>query len=416
VALERVAPWMFWFIALYPPVTAAIWIAGGLVFRLFDERNDIEEAPSQGWPPLTVLVPAHNEEQVIGTCVESALAAHYPKLHVLVLDDGSSDATVSAAVQAGGGDPRIQVIEDPVNRGKAACLNLGFQRATTELVITCDADTHMHPLAPRLLVARMLRSPLNAAVAASPHVTNRSNLLCAMQAIEAASIIGLIRRSQALRGRVGTVAGVLGLFRREAVLAVGGYREEMATEDIDLTWRLLLAGWHTTYEPNALVGMQVPAGVSALWAQRRRWARGQGEVLHEYLGSILRWRQRGMWLIAFESLASLLWVVALAFALLLAAFALFLPSWHSVFGFAIAWGVAIAVVCTIQSAFALSIDSRYDVSELRAFLLGPIYPVFFWTISALAALRSELIALVSGPSERRITWDIPRGPAKTVSK
>ena len=68
------------------------------------------------------------------------------------------------------------------------------------------------------------------------------------------------------------------------MLAVGGYDARMATEDIDLTWRLMLAGWHTGYEPQALVGMQVPGTMRGLWAQRRRWARGQGEVLHVHLG------------------------------------------------------------------------------------------------------------------------------------
>ena len=104
-----------------------------------------------------------------------------------------------------------------------------------------------------------------------------------MQVLEAASIIGLIRRTQSLTGRVGIVAGVLGIFRRDRVLAVGGYDARMATEDIDLTWRLLMAGWHTAYEPRALVGMQVPSTLRALWAQRTRWARGQGEVLHAHL-------------------------------------------------------------------------------------------------------------------------------------
>jgi poly-beta-1,6-N-acetyl-D-glucosamine synthase len=412
VSLEQVAVALLWFVALYPSVTGAIWIAGGLVFRLFDERTEIDHAPSQGWLPVTVLIPAYNEEQVIGTCVKSALGVDYPEVEVLVLDDGSTDATVSVAKQAGDDDPRLEVVHDPVNRGKAARLNLGFQRARHELVIVCDADTHMHPLALKLLVARMLRShQLTAAVAAGPHVTNRTNFLCAMQLLEAASIIGLTRRSQAVRGRVGAVAGVLGLFRREAVLAVGGYREKMATEDIDLTWRLLIAGWHTSYEPAALIGMQVPAHLSALWAQRRRWARGQGEVLHEHLGAVLRWRQRGMWLIAFESLASLLWVVAWALAVLVAAIDLFVPSWDSIFGFAIAWAVAIATISTVQVAFALAIDSRYDRRALRVILLGPLYPLFFWAISALAALRSELAALVRGPTERRVSWDIPRDSA-----
>ena len=97
-----------------------------------------------------------------------------------------------------------------------------------------------------------------AAVAGSPHVTNRGRLLLAMQVLEVAAIIGLIRRTQSLTGRVGVVAGVLGLFRKDRVLAVGGYDPRMATEDIELTWRLLLAGWETVYEPRALVGHAGP--------------------------------------------------------------------------------------------------------------------------------------------------------------
>jgi biofilm PGA synthesis N-glycosyltransferase PgaC len=404
VSLEHLAVWLLWFVALYPPVTAAFWIAGGLAFRLTDERADVDAAPPGGWPPVTVLIPAYDEEAVIGGCVRSALEADYPELELLVLDDGSTDGTVAGAEEAIGTDPRGEVVNDGVNRGKAERLNLGLRRARHDLVISCDADTHMHPQAPKYLVARMLRSRLNAAVAASPHVTNRTNLLCAMQVLEAASIIGLVRRSHALRGRIGTVAGVLALLHRERVLAVGGFRGQMATEDIDLTWRLLLAGWHTTFEPQALIGMQVPAGLSSLWAQRCRWARGQGEVLHEHLGRVVRWSRRGMWLVVLESLLSLVWVVAWALALTLAAIALFVPAWHTIVG----WGVAIAVVCAVQVAFALSIDSRYDRRALRAVLLGPLYPLFFWAISALAAIRAELVALVTGPREDRVVWDIPR--------
>jgi poly-beta-1,6-N-acetyl-D-glucosamine synthase len=413
VSFERLSVAMLWFIVLYPAVTAAFWVAGGLIFRLVDEASDIESAPPDGWPPLTVLIPAHNEGQVIGTCVRAARGLDYPDLEILVLDDGSTDDTVAVAEQAAAGDRRVRAVRDPVNRGKAERLNLGLQLAATDLVIVCDADTHMHPLAPKLLVSRLLRSPLNAAAAGAPHVSNRTNLLSAMQVLEAASIIGLIRRTSSLRGRVGTVAGVLAVLRREPVLAVGGYRSEMATEDIDLTWRLLLSGWHTVYEPGALIGMQVPTRLKALWAQRRRWARGQGEVLHQHLGSLVRWSHRGMWLIALESVASLLWIVAWALALLFAAIALFVPTWHTIFGFAIAWGVAIAVVCVLQLAFALTIDSRYDKRALRAFLLGRLYPLFFWMLSALAALRAEVPALAKGPRSERAVWDISRDRADT---
>jgi hypothetical protein len=115
--------------------------------------------------------------------------------------------------------------------------------------VVADADTHLHQQAIKFLVARLARSPLLAAVAGAPHVTNRNNLLCAMQVLEAASVIGVIRRTQSLTGRVGIVAGVVGPFRRDRVRAVGGYDGRMATEDIDLTWKLLLDGWQTAYEP-----------------------------------------------------------------------------------------------------------------------------------------------------------------------
>lgn len=271
------------FVALYPVITAAVWVAGGLAFRLWDEHRGDPREPEGGWPGVTVLIPAYNEEAVIATSVRAALESDYPQLEVLVLDDGSTDNTEAAAIEAAAGDRRCWVLRDPVNRGKAEQLNAGFARARHELVVVTDADTHVHPRAIRRLVARIERSPLLAAVAGAPHVTNRARLICAMQVLEAAAIIGLIRRTQSLTGRVGTVAGVLGLFRRDRVIAVGGYDGRIATEDIDLTWRLLIAGWHSAYEPRALVGMEVPSTLSALWAQRKRWARGQGEVLRAHL-------------------------------------------------------------------------------------------------------------------------------------
>ena len=298
------------FVALYPIVTAAVWIAGGVLFWLFDERGETH-VPDGGWPGVTVLIPAYNEEQVIATSVRAALDADYPELEVLVLDDGSTDDTASAARVAAAGDPRFEVLRDPVNRGKAEQLNAGFARARHELVVVTDADTHMLPHALRRLAARMDQSELVAAVTGAPHVTNRGRLISAMQVLESASIIGLIRRTQALSGRVGIVAGVLGMFHRERVLAVGGYDSRMSTEDIDLTWRLLMAGWHTAHEPHALVGMQVPTRSRDLWAQRTRWARGQGEILHEHLRAIAAWRNRRMWPLGLESVASLVWVTAL---------------------------------------------------------------------------------------------------------
>ena len=393
-------------VALYPVCTAALWMAGGLLFRLLDEPGSAQE-PEGGWPGVSVLIPAYNEEAVVATSVRAALAADYPVLEVLVLDDGSTDRTEAAALEAAGADERCRVIRDPVNRGKADRLNAGLVEARHELVAIVDADTHLHPEALKLLVTRMSRSPLVAAVAGAPHVTNRGRLLLAMQVLEAASIIGLIRRTQSLTGRVGVVAGVLGLFRRDRVLAVGGYDPRMATEDIDLSWKLLMAGWETVYEPHALVGMQVPSTLGALWAQRKRWAQGQGEVLHAHLGEVLRWRNHRMWLLAFESVVSLLWVLALAVSLVIAVFGVAIGA-DELFGFMFAWGIAIAMIATLQLLVAIWLEHSYDPTILRAFLVAAVYPVAYWMIAALAALRSQIVALVRGPRGQRVVWDIPR--------
>ena len=402
-----VAECLLAFVVLYPVCTAALWIAGGLLFRLLDEPEAAEE-PEGGWPGVSVLIPAYNEEAVIATSVAAAMGSDYPVLEVLVLDDGSTDATEAAALEAAAGDRRCRVIRDPVNRGKAEQLNAGFAHARYELVAVTDADTHMHPLALKLLVARMCRSPLVAAVAGAPHVTNRGRFLLAMQVLEAASIIGLIRRTQSLTGRVGVVAGVLALFRRDRVLAVGGYDGRMATEDIDLTWKLLLDGWQTAYEPRALVGMQVPASLRALWMQRKRWARGQGEVLHVHFFEVSRWRNRKMWLLSAEGLGSLVWVVAVFMSLVFAVFGVLLDEGENLFGFAFAWGVAISLVATIQMIVALNLEHGYDRSIFRALVVGALYPVAYWLISATAAMHSEVVALVRGPSDRPVVWNIPR--------
>jgi biofilm PGA synthesis N-glycosyltransferase PgaC len=396
------------FVALYPVVMAGVWVCGGFLFRLLEEESELR-APAGGWPGVTVLVPAYNEEAVIAANVQAARAVDYPELEILVLDDGSTDDTVGAAMAAAEGDTRVEVVRDPVNRGKAERLNLGLAHARHELVVVTDADAHLHPLALKLLAARISRSPAIGAVAGAPHVTNRVGLLSAIQSLEAASIIGLTRRTQSLSGHTRIVAGVLGMFRKQAVLDVGGYDGRMATEDIDLTWRLLIAGWLTLYEPKALVGMQVPVTLSSLWKQRRRWARGQGEALHEHFKTILRRRLWRLWTVAIETLLSLVWVVALAAALVVATVA-FLVDRPTILGFGLAWGIAIAIVCMFQLAFAIGIEARYDRPAILVFLLGPLYPLGFWVVSAVAALRDQVPAAIRGPREERVVWDLPREP------
>jgi biofilm PGA synthesis N-glycosyltransferase PgaC len=171
----------------------------------------------------------------------------------------------------------------------------------------------------------------------------------------------------------------------------------MATEDIDLTWRLLMAGGHTAYEPYAVVGMEVPPTLKALWAQRRRWARGQGEVLHRHLRRVMSRRHHKMWMLGLESVLSVVWVLGLVASLILAVANAIFGDSLGTFGFGLAWGVAISIIATIQLLVALWLNFRYDRWDVRSLLVGAIYPLAYWAISAAAALREEVISIIRGP-------------------
>jgi biofilm PGA synthesis N-glycosyltransferase PgaC len=90
---------------------AGVWVSGGLIFRLLEEDRE-PSMPEGGWPGVTILVPACNEEGVIAANVQAASAVDYPELEILVLDDGSTDATVEAAVAAADGDERVVIVPD----------------------------------------------------------------------------------------------------------------------------------------------------------------------------------------------------------------------------------------------------------------------------------------------------------------
>jgi len=168
-----------------------------------------------------------------------------------------------------------------VNEGKAMALNDGLRCANGEIFLIMDADAVPDPQILKVIVPHF-KSPRVGAVTGNPRVYNRGTLLCKLQAIEFTAIISLQRRSQRVWGRILTMSGVVGAFHRSAILDAGLYSPDMATEDIDLSWKLQLKHWDIRYEPRAVVWMRVPAGFRGLWRQRRRWARGLAQVLRRH--------------------------------------------------------------------------------------------------------------------------------------
>ena len=110
-----------------------------------------------------------------------------------------------------------------------------------------------------------------------------------------------------------------------------------------------------------------------------------------------------------ESIISLIWIIVLAASLIIAAIGVSLGG-EDVFGFVARVGDRDRHGRDPQLIVALWIEHGYDRTAVRALLLGALYPPAYWILAASAALRSETVALVRGPREQRVVWDIPREP------
>src|SRR5262249_10740580 len=127
-------------------MTLRLLLVGALA--AFDRFHKARDAGSPGYaPPVAVLVPAFNEEKVIERTVRAALASQYPRLRVIVIDDGSSDGTLEVTrrafakeIQSG----RVLVLAQ-ANAGKAEALNRGLAEVQEEIFVGIDADTAIAP-------------------------------------------------------------------------------------------------------------------------------------------------------------------------------------------------------------------------------------------------------------------------------
>lgn len=103
---------------------------------------------------VSLVVPAYNEEEVIELFATAALAAMEPGWELLIVDDGSTDATPGILRRLAGGDPRVGVVTHDRNRGMGAALATGFRQASGDVIVTMDADlSHPFELVPRLVSA-----------------------------------------------------------------------------------------------------------------------------------------------------------------------------------------------------------------------------------------------------------------------
>ncbi len=408
--LEKLLEFISDFIYLYPLLMSFVWILGGAIFYWKLERKTDAPPPLPMYPFFSILIPCHNEEETIESTVENLLEQNYPSFEIIAIDDGSSDRTPEIIKNLANQHSIVRGVFLSENRGKATALNMGCIASKGKYVVTIDADAILDRNALRWIAWHFVNFSRVGAVTGNPRVANRTTLLAKIQIGEYSTIIGLIKRTQRVLGKVLTVSGVIAAFRMSALHHVGFWDDNMLTEDIDITWKLEKHFWDVRYEPNALCWVLVPETVKGLWKQRLRWARGGIEVLIKHANIWTNWRQRRLWPIYLEYVASVIWSYSfLSLTLLwllqsLVKISLFpvkilppVPKWT---------GSILGLACLIQFAASICIDRKYERGLLKYYFWVIWYPFCYWIINALTVVVGLPKTLLKKGNTKAV-WESP---------
>jgi peptidoglycan-N-acetylglucosamine deacetylase len=350
-----------------------------LQWAVLDRRRN--RIPYRG--PVSVLVPAHNEEKVIDRTLEGLLASDHPEVEIIVLDDGSADATVAVASAF---EPRgVRVLALP-HSGKSGALRAGFAAAMHPIIVALDADTIFEPQTVRRLV-EPFGDPRVGAVAGNPKVGNRRKLLARFQVLEYVLTLNLERRVYTMLNCVPVVPGAVGAWRWTAVARVGGFRSDTLAEDTDITLAIAQAGYHVRYVASAIAHTEAPETLRQLARQRNRWAFGMLQSLWKHRGATLNPRAAALGLIVIPSM----WIAQLVFPLMAPTIDVGL-----VLSPFLAWGpqllievVAYNVALLLLCLWALAVDRE----PAALAVLAPIQNLFYRQFMYIVALRAVVRAL-----------------------
>lgn len=294
--LKLIFPVFFFIFTLL--TLARYWIT---MFFAFLETSKIEafkEMEECDTSKVSIIIPAHNEEDCIEGTLRSLMRIDYPDLEILLVDDGSTDHTYDKSLPFAGihNDKIIKIFRKPQG-GKASALNLAFRYCTGEYIVCMDADSQLAPDSIRMLLRRFVHDNIGAC-AGQVVVRNRCNLLTHLQALEYMLMNGTARMFQSYFSSVLIAPGPLTMFRRRVLQelydrwgsggrserlqygkVLGPWESDTFAEDTKLSLSILASGADIVYEPAALCSplprptcrdcyISVIAGIGVTFRQR----------------------------------------------------------------------------------------------------------------------------------------------------
>jgi cellulose synthase/poly-beta-1,6-N-acetylglucosamine synthase-like glycosyltransferase len=242
------------------------------------------------FPFVSVIVPAKNEERVIGRLLKTLLNLDYPKskMEILVVDDDSVDKTGQICSEISKRNPgQIRVFRRNSCSTKAGALNFGLKHARGDLVATFDADSL--PESDVLInVAKYFKDPVIAGVQGTIFCSNsEENMLTRFLSLERAIQYEVYQNGKDCLGLFVSLNGTCQFIRRSILEELGGWNEKSLAEDMELSLRLAEQDYKVRYASDVRTYEETPNGILGVVNQRTRWFRGNIENMIKF-GKLLK--------------------------------------------------------------------------------------------------------------------------------
>jgi cellulose synthase/poly-beta-1,6-N-acetylglucosamine synthase-like glycosyltransferase/peptidoglycan/xylan/chitin deacetylase (PgdA/CDA1 family)/spore germination protein YaaH len=351
-------------------------------------------------PPVSVVIAAYNEEKVIARTVESILCNGYDDLELVIVDDGSKDATLEVLRRSFGDRPNVRILSQP-NGGKSSALNNAIAHARHDILIALDADTIFRAGTIGKLVRHFADSSVGA-VSGNARVGNRRSWITRFQSIEYIYGFNLDRRALDLLNAITVVPGAVGAWRKELILKLGGFGNDTLAEDTDLTLKIRRASHLIRYEEEGVAFTEAPEDTRGLAKQRFRWAFGTLQAAWKHRDALFVPKYGSLGFVALPSI----WIFQVLlsalspFAELAMIVALFAGNWRIVLVFYLAF-FALEFLTGLM-AYWLEGEKPWDLSLL---LFQRIYyrELMYYVVakSLIYAVRGRVVGW--GKLERRAT-------------
>lgn len=369
------------------------------------EKEKIDRNEYQ-FPTCSILIPAHNEEKVIGKTLEAMMKLNYPKdkLKIIVINDSSTDRTGEIIKHYSNIDNRIilyNIAKGEGGKGKSRALNIGVKQTDSEIIAIYDADNTPEENALRYLVVQLLtHKELGAAIGKFRTVNKNRNLLTKFINIETLSFQSMLQAGRWEMHGIATLPGTNLVIWSWLIDLLNGWDEEALTEDSELSIRIYKEGYKIKFVPYAITYEQEPEKWSVWIRQRIRWVRGNNYVIAKFFKQIPSFKNKRL---AFDMLYTLslyyLFFIAILISDLIFLFGIFNLISISVPGpYTLIWIIAF-VLFIFEIMFAISFDSEDSLKKIPLIIFMYFTYCQIWIYIVVKAVYLEYIK-----KEKRV-WD-----------